>query len=201
MRFVRKLALLTVMAAAALALTASSASAVEVSTEVGGPTNPDVHCPAVTPATHGVGSGGCLVRADSVGQVELGSPAGMILCNNSFEARINEAGAGYIYTKTLTNCNIPTAPCQEAAGQDTWSVTMDTVNLLEAHFCVVVGGALTAECNLDVDVSTQVDHNPVVFQTGAGTPPPHRNCTQAGLSVAGRWNQVIDASHPALEIR
>ena len=188
MNFARKLMLLAVMAIAALAMTASSASAVEITEEGVG------HCSAVTAPTHtdGDGDGGCAVHAVSNGQVELGSPAGMILCNNEFEARIDEAGAGYIYMKNLTNCNVPTVPCEETVAQhgetgpEAWPVNLQSTTSLEARFCVVVGGALVVRCHLFVDVA-QVSHAVVNFRTGLGTPPPHRNCEEDGLSVGGSW--------------
>lgn len=194
MRIARKVALLAVLATAAMAMSASSASAVTVTLESTG-----TACSAVTTPTHGAGSGGCLIRAVSNGQVELGSPAGMILCDNAFEARVNGTGSGFIYGKTLTNCNVPTVPCAEAGAEDPWPVTLTSTMALTASFCVVINGALTANCtNLSVDVSEQVNHDPVVFRTG--TPTVHRNCTQAGISVSGQWTSVIDAGHPAVEI-
>lgn len=190
MRIARKLGLLAVMALAALALSATSASAVEVTEEEVG------HCPEVVAPDHDEGSGGCLVHATSNAQVELASPAGMILCDNRFEARIDEAGAGFIYSKILENCNIPTVPCVETAGPEAWPVNLDTTTLLEADFCVDIGGgAVIARCHLDVDVA-QVSHSVVNFTTG-GT---HRPCTQAGLAVLGSWTATADENHPEIEI-
>lgn len=194
MRNALKLAFVMAAAIAALAMTASSASAVELTEEGVG------HCAAVTAPNHDDGSGGCLIAAQSQGQVELGNPLGMILCDNTFEARADEDGVGYIYAKDLTNCNIPTEPCEEAGGgNEVWPVNLNSTTQMEARFCVVVAGAVVSRCHLLVDVN-QVSHDQVVFQTGTGEPAPHRGCEVAGTSVGGRWIAESDANHPAIEI-
>lgn len=60
------------------ALGVSSASAVEVGTEVADPSTAVTHCSAVTAATHGVGSGGCKLHLASVGQVKFATIFGRL---------------------------------------------------------------------------------------------------------------------------
>lgn len=193
MRSLRKLVVLGATMAAALAVTAPSASAIEVVNEATG-----AHCSAVAAASHGTGSGGCLLRAVSSGQVELGGPFSMILCNNTFEARVNEAGAGYIYSQVLTNCSPSVVtPCSEAAGNDTWPVNAASETTMNATFCVNVPVFGAVNCTLNGLTITESPAHRYTITTGAA----HKSCTNPFFSVQGTWTQVVDAAHPAVELR
>jgi len=192
----RKLLLLVITAVAAFAMTASSASAVEVARE--NPNGTLTHCPAVAPATHTPDAGGgCGVLATSETQVELGSALGMILCDNTFEARVDEAGAGYIYQQTLTNCNVQTDPCAEPEGNQVWPVNLTDENTLEAVFCVVVAEALPVQCHLAGIAVNQINHGLVEFSTSG-----HQLCEDGANTVEGHWNAVglDNTAHPEIEI-
>jgi hypothetical protein len=203
MRFARKLMLLAVAAAATIALTASSAQALEIATESTG-----VHCTAVTPVgaepfiTHGAGGGGCLIRVHSVGTVEFSAFGSMTECNNAFEGRTNELGEGYFYSQSLTNCT-PTAeaPCNAdgVAPNENWIFHFNAesgANGAEIRTCRVSGG-ITFNCHLLLDVSEPTLHR-YRFSTGG----VHRFCENNGfISFRGTWEQEVDTVHPAIEIR
>jgi hypothetical protein len=168
MHIARKLAVLILTVAATMAMGASSASALEVANE---PANQ--HC--------GVAGVTCTIHANG-SNVELGSPLGMIVCGNEFTGNVlTEGGAGVIIQKTLTNCTPFTVdPC--APG---WPIDLRSETSIEAEFCVVVGGILTVNCHVNVDLNSTAGHS-YVFRTG--NPSVHRNCEQAGLSLQGTWN-------------
>jgi hypothetical protein len=191
MRIMRKLMLLALMAAAALAFTAPSASALEVEIENG------VHCTAVEIIDHGEGSGGCTVHATSEAQVELGSPLGMTLCDNEFEARVDENGEGFIYSQLLTNCSpLPVIPCSEAGVNDNWEVHLKSETLMEAQFCVDVLG-LEINCHLDnIHIGEPEPHQYEFFTEG------HQPCEFPfnDSSVEGHW-VAETTEHPELEIK
>lgn len=195
MRSIHTSMLVAVMAIAALAMSASSASAVEVSEEDVG------HCPAVTAPTHAnpSGAGGCSLQISSNGQIERGTPAGMTLCDYHFEARIDEDGAGYVYSKALTSCNVPTVPCVESGGgAEAWPIVLGSAGLLELQECFVIAGSIVQRCHIEWDVD-QVSHAQVDFATG--TPTVHRACENLpGTSVQGSWTAEADQLHPEIEI-
>jgi hypothetical protein len=169
MRIARKLALLALTVAATMAIGTSQASALEVTNEATGQ-----HCGgAVT----------CTIHANGTG-IELGSPLGMIVCNNEFTGTVaTEAGTGNIAQKTLTGCTpLSVTPCTNV----NWPIILQSETSMEARFCVVVGGVLTVNCHVNIDINSTAGHA-YTFRTGAGTPVPHRNCEQAGLSLAGVW--------------
>src|ERR1700754_3022834 len=175
MRSVRRALLLTVMTTAALAIAASSASALSVVRE------PSLQpCPAVTNVTHGTGAGGCLIRAVSEAPVELGSPLGMVLCNNTFEARVNSAGVGYIYTKSLTNCTpLTLIPCVEPGlGEGVWPVRVTAENRMEAQFCVQLGpGGPQLRCHLNNININEAPGTPMHrYEFITNLPPNHSFC-------------------------
>jgi hypothetical protein len=207
MRFARKLVLLALAAAATMALSASSAQALEIATEGTG-----VHCTVVTPgnaepfSTTGTGSGGCLIKAHSVGTVELSRFGVMTECNNVFEGRSTELGEGFIYSASLTGCSpVNVTPCLSGGLFENWilHVNADTpavggtrANGAEARFCVVSFGA-TIRCHLLLDVTEDAPHI-YEFSTGGA----HRACeNSASVSVRGHWEQEIDGPHPKVEIR
>jgi hypothetical protein len=203
MRFVRKLMLLAVAAAATMALTASSAQALEIATEGTG-----VHCTAVTPVnaepfiTHGTGGGGCTIKAHSVGEVEFGSGGLMTECTNVFEGRTNELGEGFIYHHEITNCEpFPLIPCDANNDgiRENWILHVNGehgANGVEARFCVRTFG-ITFNCHLFLDLSESPLHRYRLSTGGV-----HRNCEGNGANVRGLWEQeVVPGIHPAIEIR
>lgn len=197
MRIARRLTLMAAMAVAVLALAASSASAVEVGTEVADPSTAVTHCSAVAAATHGAGSGGCIIHASSVGQVELGTIFGHIArCDNEFEGRTNEAGTGYIYSRAFTNCDFQVTDCVEAAGEDTWALRLTSTTNMEAVFCVVVAGIQTA-CHIStISVAVEPAHNDATFSTNG-----NKFCEGNITRLSGTWEAEVDAAHPEVEIR
>lgn len=191
MRIARKLMLLAMMAIAATAFMASSASA-----EIGLPdaveiTDEDLgtHCGAVTPTPNGA-TGGCFLHADSetgtLVSLELFGEA-LTECTNSFDARINEDGHGYIYNQVFGGgapcvavpCNAVTGP-----GFRPWEVAVQEprpgVEHLIANFCVVVGG-VQIDCTIEVGMHIH-SHSEVEFF--ANQSPCFEDDT---LHVTGHW--------------
>ena len=112
MRLARKLFLLAAMAIAALAMTASTASAqiVELSEEGGD------HCPAVVKNVHDV-TGGCHIEFESENEVPLVANVpgvGVVTLSNCevhIEARVGEDGEGWVTQALLTGHPAPSVPC------------------------------------------------------------------------------------------
>jgi hypothetical protein len=202
MRFTRKLVLLAVAAAATMAFTASSAQALEIANEATG-----VHCPATAPAnepflTHGPGSGGCLLRAHSVGTIEFSVLGAMTECTNTFEGRTNEEGEGFVYNQTIANCmSTVVTPCNaDGTGpNENWIFHLNNesgANAAEVRLCLVAVGTVF-NCHLFLDVTEPTPHR-YRFSTGGS----HRFCENSGsFSVRGVWALEVDGPHPAIEIR
>jgi hypothetical protein len=192
MRIARKLMLLAVVAVAAMAFTASSASAVGVNDEASGEP-----CSAVSNTHHGDGTGGCQIHATSVTPIELATSLGMILCDNEFEARVDGAGEGYIYGQTLTNCQGGTVvPCAESGVVDNWVVHLNAEDSMEATFCVTAFGFINVTCHLPSVTVAQAAHDDVTFSV-SHTQKCEGSSTQ---SVEGTWVAEVDDNHPPLEI-
>jgi hypothetical protein len=205
MRLTRKLVLAGLTAMVAMAFAASSASAIEVSAESTG-----AHCSAVTYIAHGTGSGGCLLRGTAQ-QVELGGAFGfMTLCNDTFEGRVGENGEGFVYAATFTNCSpINVTPCVETGVFTNWKAELATgtenatqsgpftqnETNFEAHFCVVALGQ-TIRCHVNLTVTEPQTHR-YTLVTGAS----HKICEDGTNSIQGTFTQVVDAAHPAIEIK
>jgi hypothetical protein len=221
MRHVRKLFLLVAAAIAAMAFAASAASAqtVEVNQEDGG------HCGPVTVSEH-IPTGGCSVRAVStqpsvlvrhisgVGEVEFS------LCDNVFEARVNENGHGYIYNQVLSPEGAPCGrePCDEAETGNhphrnlPWEVQLREpvggVNeeILRVTFCLAaldtgpVEGQAGTPCTVDITV-THVEHA-MEFSTPHFTPTHDGGapCINLGgiVELEGHWISQPNENHPNL---
>jgi hypothetical protein len=194
MRIARNLTLLACMASAALLLsTASASAALSVKKEQTG-----VNCGSVTQVSHGTGSGGCLLHANSNGAIELGAYGLMIVCDTEFEGRIGTSGAGYIYGMTLTNCSDPVVPCQEPGGVEVWSGELTSETTVEIHFCVVMLGMFTVECTIEGLPLTEDD--PGHMNGTVSTGPQHVDCDENGFSVSGSWVFETDTNHPEVEV-
>jgi hypothetical protein len=206
MRLTRKLILAGLAAMVAMAFAAASASAIEVTAESTG-----AHCSAASTITaHGSGSGGCLLRGTGTG-VELGGPFGfMTTCNDTFEGRVGENGEGFVYAAQFQSCSpINVTPCVEVGQFTNWKAELATgtenpitsgpftasETNFETHFCVVALGQ-TIRCHLNMTVSEPQGHR-YSLTTGA----THKFCEDGTNSVQGTFTQVIDAAHPAIEIK
>jgi len=199
MRSMRRVITLCVVAAAAIAVTAPSASALEVVNEATG-----VHCGAVTQPLHGAATGGCPLRATGTG-VELAGFFAAGVCTNTFEGRTNEAGVGSLYNASITNCvGTQFHACHEGAtGQqiDPWPMRLTAENRMEASFCVHGPFDIAVNCHLDAIALTEVTSHRYRFSTIADEANGHQHCEDGANSVEGVWNQVVDAAHPAVEVR
>jgi hypothetical protein len=191
MHYTRRLLLFALTTTAAVALLASSASALEVMAEGGS------HCEPVEIVDHGAGSGGCTVHVASEAQVELGSPLGMTLCDHEFEARVDEEGEGFIYNQVIFDCSpIPRIPCSEAGVNDNWEMHLSSETSMEVQFCVDVLG-LEINCHLpSIEIGEPSPHQYEFFTQG------HQSCEApfSDNSVEGHWVAETTA-HPELEIR
>lgn len=198
MQIVRKLLLVALTAIAAMALAASSASAVEISDESSGE-----HCSAVTVDGHGV-TGGCALIANSVGHTWLEGAFGIdVRCETRFEARTDENGVGALYAQqTALNCEQRDAdPCTAEGEVTPWPFNVTgsgpTYNM-EADFCVVVEsgiiGDVTVNCHLAGVTVTPTEHTSATFDVD-------QNCESSSTNaVHGSWVAAPDAAHPAVEI-
>jgi hypothetical protein len=177
MHLARKLVLLAVTAVAAMALSAAAASAVTVTNEAGD------HCPAVVPASHGAGSGGCVINASSEGTIRLENPFGGSLCTNNFTGRVDETGAGYITNQTLggSGCNL--VPCAESGVKDVWPANLTSETAMEADFCVTAFGFLTVQCHLPNVQVHIIDHTQAEFATIGD-----QDCENPNFGVEGHWS-------------
>ena len=209
MRLARKLAILTAMAMAAMALTATSASAVEVSSEPGG-----VHCTAtVLMSNHSV-EGGCKIRAVSEeetkvqAQIAPGVWFTVSSCEDQFEAAMGESGEGYLYNAT-TSGHAAGDPCTRTQCDEgeagatphakmPWHLRLNSTTSMEVRFCLrtnnTAEGTAGTTCHTNVAVSISPTHR---YEFSA-KPSVCENNTN--LRVIGHWNQVVDAAHPAVEI-
>jgi hypothetical protein len=172
MRFAGKLFLFVATALAALAMTASAASAVmEVLEEDGD------HCPAVTLVAHVV-SGGCDVeyRGEHHVVIVAYTPAPVVFtnCNLHLDAQIGEDGSGHVTAAALTaetvNPPLPgcvRAACDEATGQMLpWPLTVREVGgveVMEMTLCLRTissgpGGPQT-RCEIHLPFLQGADHN------------------------------------------
>jgi hypothetical protein len=179
MRNARKLFLLAVTALAALAFSATSASAqVEVESTV-----EEGHCSVVTINEEtGLPEGGCqahvvnssatidLLRHTSVGE------AVSTACQNEYDLAIGEDGEGYLFNQNIstgTGCGTAVAACVTGGVQEPWHVQIeeDGPGSEEAHveICldVIINPVPLISCrvraDLDLDISGIADHH--AFET------------------------------------
>lgn len=143
MRLVNSLFLTSALMLAAVALAASSASAITVRQEPG-----NTACPAGPIVAAHVVTGGCHATVASNGTIPLlvhtGAAEVVISnCTVTGELRVNSAGAGFITNQVFGGGAACTRlPCDEAAGSMAkipWSATLAGTGAapsLEATFCV-----------------------------------------------------------------
>jgi hypothetical protein len=180
--------------ALACAVSAPGALAVEVTTESSGD-----HCSSVSMSNHGTGSGGCVLKGASESQVEFGNPLGMSLCDATFEGRIGEGGAGYLYSHVLTNCAL--SPCTEAGGTGVWPIGVSGSSppgyLAELALCYQIG-AMRFACHLTALPLSQTSHSAkeLVAANGAG----HKTCQGSANTMRFHLLMSTDGTHPAFEI-
>jgi hypothetical protein len=187
-------ATLMLVTAMALVMTASASAIGPISNEASG-----VQCSAINPpASHGPGTGGCPVKAINSGKIEVGTALGMILCDSTFEGRINSNGEGYIYNHIINGCSPANMiPCGSASEQGTpiWPVELTSETNLEGSFCVVAFG-ITLLCHMPTITVTLSSGSHIPTYTSG---PSHQFCEHSVNSVQGTWTGIIDAAHPAIE--
>lgn len=178
MRLARKLFLLAVTAVAALALTASAASAqLTVSEEH---TAGNQACTAVNKVGHVV-TGGCHIEVVSTEHIPLVAfvPQRVVLsnCNVHLEARINATGGGWVTAAVLTDEVPPAsppctrAPCDEANGTfRPWPLQIVEHAAgdeeVEATFCLRLGnlfggapGDPGSQCEVHLEYTQTASHD------------------------------------------
>jgi hypothetical protein len=192
MRIARKALLIAVAAVATLAMTAGSASAVEIRNE-----DPGQHCSALVAGDHAY-TGGCLLNATGT-NVELRDFLGIMhVCNNSFTGRLNEAGEGFIYNQVLSGGSCGLQPCREGDGHAApWPaevVTGPPNRTMEAVFCVTGAFGIVANCHLNNLVITQPTHTTGTVTTGS----THLACEGSSNAVQGTW--TVTSAAPGIEI-
>jgi hypothetical protein len=193
MRNLRKLLLVMASVVAALAFSASAASAqepVEVSNET-----TEEHCSDFTMVDHEPVNATCTVRAVSERHSDLWLHEGMIEhiiseCDNVFEAAINEDGQGFIYNQVLTpeGAECAREPCDEAATGATphknlaWPAEITEVDdgelNLRVQFCLYAHseededeGTQGIPCLVDLSLEDENPGPPPGHAWEVGTPP------------------------------
>jgi hypothetical protein len=205
MRFARKLLVLAVMAFAAMAFGASSASAVEVSSD-------GDHCTDVTLMPHHVVEGGC--RVEAVGEREtllqaFVSGVGFVTvsaCEDHFEMAIGEDGHGYLYNATFsTHSGGPLCTrtqCDEPnMSKIPWELQLTSTTNMELTYCVRSSGegAAGTPCHADIRVTPNNATGQHEFFADGFTWGPCENLGGAVHTIA-HWNVVPSEGHPAIVI-
>ena len=183
-----RVALVTLMALAALAVGSPLASAVELTQEESG-----LHCPPVTVSDHSV-SGGCLFAGQNQdGFVERRGAFGiMYLCSWGFSARLNENGEGYAYQQVLTGPDCGVAPRTESDGhKHLWPLEVTGANAdgtfsVELSFGISGAFGLWLCHNNDILLSS-VSHTAAVLATSGTT---HALCEGSSDAWLGEWGLV-----------
>ena len=192
MHFARSLLLLVMTALAAMALSATTASAqlIEVHHEETGN-----HCGDVTVTDHEA-DGECLIVAHDVQSPHLPFPGVLLsaggttlsVCHNEFEGYVGEDGSGSITHQTLDDVVFPpilppdscqVTPCVEiGGGQEPWPLQVREeagAEILRTTFCVN-----NMDCTIDVRI-IQTGHH---YNFRAEDSP----CLEGtGVEVTGRW--------------
>jgi hypothetical protein len=206
MRFARKLFVLAVMAFAAMAFGASSASAVEVSS--GGD-----HCTEVILTVHGP-EGGCLVEAVTERETEVQafvSGVGFVTissCEGHYEMAIGEDGHGYLYNATISSHSGGT-PCTRTQCDEAdmtkipWELQLTSTTNMELSYClrsVASGeGAAGTPCHTDIRVTpNNATGAHELFEDGV----TWGSCENlgGGVRIHSHWNVTPSESHPAIVI-
>jgi hypothetical protein len=195
MNIARKLILLALTACAFMAMTAGTASAVEVLEEASG-----IHCASVVTEE---GGEDCLIHGDTAGgHMELGGPFGvMYTCEVALEGSVSESGHAIASWydvfgcegSTLNECITTGHRHPEArvisGSSPTWNI--------EADFCVY-NPLLNAdiECHLAGTITELANHDQRMNFV-------HTNkCEQnPSYSLQGELRIQPDAAHPAIELR
>ena len=165
MRFVRKLLLLAAVAIAAMALSASTAAAINPVEVV----DNGVHCEPIDASGHEA-TGGCHLQALSLGPIHLEVHSAGIettgpACENDFEVLLDEYGEGYVQHFVIfpgdPECGTGVRACREVEAHGTsngpWRVHIEEAGPgLEnaiVTVCVVLPGGLRCEGPVNVAVS------------------------------------------------
>jgi hypothetical protein len=194
MRVACKLMLLAVMAIAAIAMTAGTASA-QVELTVEGTSD---HCGAVEVGLHSA-SGDCEIHASSTGDVILRAFGSVqSRCLYEFTGYVDENGSGAITDQILGPPEIGTCsmqPCAEVGlGQDVWPIQVSEG--ASGHLRLEMTACFTSPfgtivCHLpDIFVEAGGDHS-AHLQTGremtAGRPTPAACSNNPSLAFQGEW--------------
>ncbi len=209
MRFASTMLAAAVVALAAVAFGASTASAqVEVSDEATGE-----HCSAVTVDENHNVSGGCRVEAVTERETVVYAwvpPLGLVTvstCDEHFEAAIGEDGTGYLYSATHTQhqgtyCR--SVQCDEADHANRpWPLTIESTGRMKFYYCVrdVIGtseGDAGMVCYSTMDLVDNFIHHQELVATGT---PGDASCGGGlDIRIQAHWNLVPTISHPAIEI-
>jgi hypothetical protein len=190
-----RLAISTVLATSALAVSASSAQAVEVTSEA-----PAGHCSAVGLSGTDV-DGGCLFHLTSESPIELrkhvfGVETHVTSCANEFAGRYSEAGEGYLLEQVLSGSSCQRRPCKpgdiEAAP---WPVHVHGPPLaVEVVLCVepLVGGT---DETCEIDIPLQSYSNQHRQEYGSTTEIPSHGTTGFRCELIGHWNSEVGGAH------
>ena len=160
----RKLLLVAAAAIAAMALSASTAAAINPVEVV----DNGVHCGFIDASEHEA-TGGCHLQALSIGDIHLeihtwGMETTGPACENDFEVRLDENGEGYVQHFAIfpgeTECGTGVRACNEAEahalGNGQWRVHIEEIftgqETATVEVCMIFPGGLRCEGEIGVQL-------------------------------------------------
>jgi hypothetical protein len=172
------------------------------STEVVQEDAANLHCVSVTGST----IGGCVIHGS--GEFALldhlfGMESTFTNCNFDFEARIDEAGEGYVYSATFSSDS--THQCTRSSCGLPWRIHAEEDNsseILTFEFCMRPTSGSDFRCLVNVPIAGFGDHDyALVFNDLGGVPHLGSGCELSSGSVAlesGATN--TDTPHQEIEV-
>jgi hypothetical protein len=146
--------------------------------------------------------GGCLIHADSEGEVLLrkhvfGIESLITSCKNEFWGRVNEDAQGYIFEQQLTTAGVghqqcTRQACEEEVESHPWPATGTELGVgnevLTTNFCVesLTHGS-PESCEIDVTFKNKADHTSE-FGNSTGTELPGHGVSGFRCELVGHWN-------------
>lgn len=194
MQYLRKQLLLALAATAtALAIAPTASAELEVT--------PNPHCPVVVLDGSAV-SGGCLIHVSGPSVVlrkhVFGVESLLTTCDWEYSARIDEAGAGYIFDQVLSGAGCNRKPCEVGGVKSPWTIigaeTGAGAEAMMTSLCVkpTVGGA-EESCEINIPfTSTPTEHHE--FGTKVGGVVQEIGGATGGFfcELIGHWTTETD---------
>jgi hypothetical protein len=155
------------------------------------------HCPPVSMVGTTV-TGGCPMKIESQGNIvteAFGVP--VAICEESFEARVDEDGNGIAYDQDFNGANCPIEPCSSGGSTLAWPFAVIAVGAVlyvlfsPRRACGPMG---QTECSFAAELTPHSHDSLEVVADEA-------ECEENELlHVTGSWEIASDMEHPAFEI-